>query len=309
MNTPASAVLESGGQSSARLEKSPATRLLYWSLRRELWENRSLYLAPAGIAALFILGFLISIAHLPTHMRQMAALDPAEFHQTIVMPYDFAAGLMMLTSILLSIFYSADALYGERRDRSILFWKSLPVSDTTTVLAKVSVPLVVVPLVTFLASVIMQFIMAVGSSAVLLASGISVAPLWTELSLGRMWLLLLYHFFLAHAIWPLPIYCWLLVVSGWARRAVLLWAALPIIAIAGVERLAFHTGHFARLVAGRLIGNAPIFSSPGDSFPTSHATHITPLQFLGAPGLGIGLAVSAAFVIVAIRLRRSQAPI
>ena len=309
MNTPANAALDGVRQNSMGSEKASPARPFYWSLRRELWENRSIYLAPAGIAAVFIVGFLVSLVHLPEKMREAAAVVPAEFHHHIATPYDVAAGLMMLTSILLSIFYCADALYGERRDRSIFFWKSLPVSDTTTVLAKASIPLIVVPFVTFAASVIMQFIMLLASSAVLLASGVSVAPLWTELSPLRMWLLLLYHFFLAHAIWPFPIYCWLLLVSGWARRAVLLWAALPIIAIVGIEKLAFRTNHFAMIVGGRLIGNAPIFASPQGEFPTSHATHITPLYFLGAPALWIGFAVSAAFVIAAIRLRRSQGPI
>ena len=51
----------------------------------------------------------------------------------------------MLTAFLVGVFYCLDALHGERRDRSILFWKSLPVSDLTTVLAKASVPCRVLP--------------------------------------------------------------------------------------------------------------------------------------------------------------------
>ena len=47
----------------------------------------------------------------------------------------------MLTAMVVGLFYCLDALNGERRDRSILFWKSLPVSDTTAVLAKASIPL------------------------------------------------------------------------------------------------------------------------------------------------------------------------
>ena len=91
------------------------------------------------------------------------------------------------------MFYCLDALHGERRDRSILFWKSLPVSDLTTVLAKASIPLVILPLLTFAITVAMQWIMLLLSSAVLLASGLSVATLWTQLSLFQMSLMLLYH--------------------------------------------------------------------------------------------------------------------
>src|SRR5207245_2315921 len=102
-----------------------------------------------------------------------------------------------------------DALHGERRDRSILFWKSLPVSDLTTVLSKASIPLVVLPLLTFTITVAMQLIMLLLSSAVLLGSGLNVATLWTQLSFVQMSLLLLYHLMTVHALWPAPIYGWL----------------------------------------------------------------------------------------------------
>jgi ABC-2 type transport system permease protein len=61
-------------------------------------------------------------------------------------------------------------------------------------------------------------------------------------------LLTVYHTFTAHALWPLPIYCWLLLVSGWARRATFLWAVLPLVAIGGGELIVFRTWHFAGLV-------------------------------------------------------------
>ena len=180
-----------------------------------------------------------------------------------------AAGLMMLTGIVVSVFYCLDALHGERRDRSILFWKSLPVSDLTTVLAKASIPLVILPLLTFAITVAMQWLMLLISSVVLLVSGQSVATLWTELSFLRRSWLLLYHLLTVHALWSAPIYCWLLLVSGWARRATFLWAALPLVAIAGVEQIAFHTWHFAALVGSRLIGDAPtVASTSPDMFPT-----------------------------------------
>jgi ABC-2 type transport system permease protein len=217
---------------------------------------------------------------------------------------------MMLTGIVVSVFYCLDALHGERRDRSILFWKSLPVSDVTTVLAKASIPLVILPQLTFAITVAMQWLMLLLSSAVVLASGLSVATLWTNLSFLRMSWLLLYHLLTAHALWPAPIYCWLLLVSGWARRATFLWAALPLLAIAGVEQIAFHSWHVAAAVGSRLMGAAPTVAStsPG-MFPTDPMTHIAPAHFLTSPGLWIGLAIAAAFLAAAVRLRRYQGPI
>jgi ABC-2 type transport system permease protein len=281
-----------------------ATRPMYWSLLRELWENRSIYLAPLAVAAVALFGF--SLSSIAGIWEKPLQLNPAQPQA----PYDMVAGLMMLTGIVVSVFYCLDALHTERRDRSILFWKSLPVSDVTTVLAKACIPLVILPLLTFAITVAMQGIMLLLSSAVLLVSGLNVATLWTNLSFLRRSGLLLYHILTAHALWPAPIYCWLLLVSGWPRRATFLWAALPLVAIAGVEQIAFHTWHFAAIVGSRLLGAAPtVASTSADMFPTDPMTHISPAHFLGSPGLWIGLALAAVFLAAAVRLRRYREPI
>jgi ABC-2 type transport system permease protein len=286
------------------------TRPFYWSVRRELWENRWLYVGQLAIAALFLLGFLINMSRWLTEMRSLSSSDPNKYWETLALPYNVAAGLLMGTLILMSLFYSADALYGERRDRSILFWKSLPVSDFTSVLAKASIPLVILPLLTFAITVVTNLITLLLCAIVLPVSGLSVASLWRGLSLFQMWGLLLYHLFTAHTLWPFPVYCWLMLVSGWARRATLLWAALPVIAIGGMEKLFFRTTHFAAMVGMRLIGaGAPTDISPGEMFPTGPMTHLTPGRYLSAPGLWIGLAVAAIFLAAAVRLRRYQGPI
>jgi ABC-2 type transport system permease protein len=304
MNTQSNALPESvDSQGVASAVMSP-TRPMYWSVRRELWENRSLYVAPLAVAGVALFGF--SLSSIAGIWEKPLRLNPAQPQA----PYDFAAGLMMLTGIVVSVFYCLDALHGERRDRSILFWKSLPVSDVTTVLAKASIPLVILPLLTFAITVAMQWLMLLLSSAVLLVSGLSVATLWTKLSFLRMSWLLLYHLLTAHALWPAPIYCWLLLVSGWPRRATFLWAVLPLVAIAAVEQIGFHTWHFAALVGSRLIGAAPtVASTSPDMFPTHPMTHIVPSLFLTSPGLWIGLAVAAAFLAAAVQLRRYQGPI
>ena len=310
MNTQSNALHEPRIDSQVVAPALGATRPLYWSIQRELWENRSIYLAPLGVAGVFLFGFLMSLPRLPKQVRALASVDPVRYRDAIAMPYDIAAGMMMLTCIIVSVFYCLDALHGERRDRSILFWKSLPVSDLTTVLAKGSIPLILLPLVTFAVTLALHWIMLLISSAVLLGSGLSVATLWTQLGFFQMSWLLLYHLLTAHALWPFPVYCWLLLVSGWARRAAFLWAVLPVVAIAAVEMIAFRTAHFAALVGSRLIGAAPaIAQSPGEMFPTGPMTHITPDRFLSSPGLWIGLLVGAGFLGAAVRLRRYRGPI
>ena len=123
---------------------------MYWSVRREaVGEPIDLSRAAGRRRRDSLLGFLISTIRLPAKMRAASALDPMQQHNVIAQPYDMAAGLMMLTTLVVGVFYCLDALYGERRDRSILFWKSLPVSDLTTVLSKASIPVVILPLLTF----------------------------------------------------------------------------------------------------------------------------------------------------------------
>jgi ABC-2 type transport system permease protein len=286
-----------------------ATRPMYWSVRRELWEHRSIYIAPSAAAAVFLIGFLISTIYLPGRMRALSGLDPAHQRAAIAIPYDMAAGLLMLTSMIVGAFYCLDALYGERRDRSILFWKSLPVSDLITVLSKASIPIVILPLLTFAITVALQFIMLLLSTVVLWASGLSAATLWTQLSFFQMSLLLLYHLVTVHALWHAPLYAWLLLVSAWARRAPVLWATLPPLAIGVVEKIAFNTAHFAGMLEYRLSGGgAEALSMPG-SFPMDPMTHLTPGTYLSSPGLWTGLLFTAICLAAAARLRRYRGPL
>jgi len=306
MNTQSNTLSDSFEAQRAAPAVMTATQPLYWSIRRELWENRWIVIGQLAVAGVYLFAYLISLRHL----RSPAWQVPAHHMEMVAAPYDIAAGLMMGTLILMSLFYSADALHGERRDRSILFWKSLPVSDLTTVLAKAGVLLVVLPLLTFTVTVAMHVIMLLLNSVVLAANGMSVVSLWRELGIFRVWTQLLYHLLTAHALWPFPVFCWLLLVSGWARRATLLWAALPVVAIAGIEKLVFNSTYFIALVGRRLIGgSAPIDITHGDMFPLGSMTHLTPLRFLGAPGLWMGLLFAAACLVVAMRLRRYQGPI
>src|SRR2546423_1127621 len=147
--------------------------------------------------------------------------DPAKQRIAIEMPYDIAAMMMMLTAFIVALFYCLDALHGERRDRSILFWKSLPVSDLTAVLSKVTVPLVVIPLVAFAITVCVQLIILLITSVVLLMHGVSPATTLAHVSFFRSWVVLLYGW-VALSLWDAPFYGWLLLVSGWARRATVL---------------------------------------------------------------------------------------
>lgn len=276
---------------------------VYWSLRREFWESRSLYVAPIGVASLFLLGFAISTVGLSERVR--AAMAATNMHQqnALAQPYNVAALLLMVTTFVVSLFYCVDALQSERRDRSILFWKSMPVSDSATVAAKAVIPIVILPFLTFLITFVTHFLMLLISSAVLAASGGNVAALWANVSFVPMSLGLLYHLVAVHGLWYAPIFGWLLLVSAWARRVAFLWALLPLLAIGVFERVAFHTSYLATLLSTRISGGG------GGDGKMSMENMTVPLgQFLTAPGLWLGLLFAAACIMLAARLRRSRQP-
>jgi ABC-2 type transport system permease protein len=288
----------------------PLTRLMYWSVRRELWENRSILVAPLAVAAVILFGFLVSTFRLPKQMRDTLALEPAKQHAAIQIHYDAAAFLIILTAFIVGMFYCLDALYGERRDRSVLFWKSLPVSDRTTVLSKATIPLVVLPLLIFPIIVGTQLLMLLVSTAVLLANGVSTEALWAHVPLFRMSLALSYGL-AAIALWYAPIYGWLLLVSGWARRLPLLWAVLPLLAVSVFEKIAFNTSHFASLLRYRLIGwfTQAFIQEPQAHIVMDPLAHLTPGRFLSSAGLWVGLGAGVMFLAMAVRLRRLREPI
>ena len=296
-------------QTAASTTNSP-TRPLYWSVWRELWENRSIYIAPLIVAAVQVFGFAISTIGLAERRRTVLLLDPAKQRAAIEMPYDIAAMMMLFTLFIVGVFYCLDALHGERRDRSILFWKSLPVSDLTTVLSKAIIPLAVLTVVAFALTVCVQLIMLLMTSANLLMHGMSPATTWAHFPVVQNWIVLFYGLVVL-ALWHAPIYGWLLLVSGWARRATFLWAVLPFIAIQIFEKITFNTSYFAKLLQHRLMGFAPhAFGFHGEGHPTIDSlSQLTPGRYLSSPGLWLGLVVAAAFVAAAIRLRRYRGPI
>ena len=285
-----------------------STRPFYWSVRRELWENRSITIAPLAVAAFMLFAFSFSTIGMPHRRRAVLLLDEARQRATIGQPYDTVAVMLLATAVVVAIFYCLDALYGERRDRSILFWKSLPVSDRTTVLAKATVPLVILPLLTFVVVVATQIAMLLLSTIVLLPSGLAGT------TFARVNLLFdatcLFYGLIALTLWWAPIYTWLLMVSAWAKRAAFLWAVLPLATVCVLEKIAFNTQYFAMMLGMRFIGFAPkafAFRLPHGRIES--LDQLTPWTYLTAPGLWLGLLFAAAFFAAAVRLRRYREPI
>ncbi len=302
-------------ESSNEKTRTSFTHPFYWSVRRELWENKSIYLAPVILAVIQLVGFAIFAAGLPARRQAALHLDPAAQRAAIEAPYEIAGWMMIFTAFIVGAFYCLDALYGERRDRSILFLKSLPVSDRTTVLAKAAIPWAVLPLITFVVVVATQLLMLLITTIALLVNGMSPATTWTNVNFLEQALILLYTL-VALTLWHAPIYGWFLLVSAWTRRATFLWAVLPWLGLAALEKIAFQTSRVGAFLGYRLTGwmreafDLQPHLERGRHYPSAiHSLSQLAPRFLSTTGLWLGLAVAFAFLLGAIRLRRSSGPL
>ncbi len=282
-------------------------RPFYWSVRRELWEHRSIHVAPLAAAVVTLIGFLFGLLGLPRAMRAAATLTGAKSAAGLATPYEFLAFAVVLTGLLVGLFYCLGALHGERRDRSVLFWKSLPVSDLVTVLAKAAVPMLVLPAVMFATVIAAHLIMLALGTAVVLAGGFDPRLLWAHVPVPGIWVTLAQGLPIL-SLWYAPLYAWFIMVSAWARRTPYLWVLGPPLALALIERLALGTTVVGSWLRLRLAGPFMAAYAEGRSKTPGHpAQGVNPAD-LGSPHLWIGLVLAAAFLAAAVWLRRSRDP-
>ncbi len=310
MSMQSNAVAESPSamQSTVSAATRP-TQPFFWSLRRELWEHRSVKYAPLAVAGLILFGFLMGLARSSHKLWLSSNHTPDKQMLQNMMPYGIAAIALIATSIIIGVFYCLGTLHNERRDRSILFWKSMPVSDLTALLAKAVVPLAILPAVTFVVVVATHLIMFLLATADLLATGHAPGAYWATLPLPQIWMEVLYGL-VTLSFWYWPVYGWLLLISSWAKRAPFLWAVLPPLGLALIEKLAFDTSYVAELLKSRLLGNfteAFVYNESmkgGFPFP-----QMSPVRFLASPGLWIGMVLGVGLFAAAVWMRRHREPV
>ena len=297
---------------SPRTDVAPAAKrpgdLLLTLVRREFWEHRALWLAPLVIVGLVALSTAIGRVHIELDDAERLGSSPEALLSIVQL---VLAVPLYITSVFVGSYYLLDCLYAERKDRSILFWKSLPVSDGLTVGAKLLVGLVVVPFGVF--------------ALALVADAVYTAILETRVVLGnvprvlnwstREWLRTEAVMFLATlfaVLWWAPIAGYLLLVSAWVRRAPILWATLPLVLGPVLEWVAFGTRYLLSFIDYRINGIWGILGAGHLNIVSKHGLHPvgTALEVLDLRGaftaidLWLGLAATAALVYAAIRIRR-----
>ncbi|SEO77780.1 MULTISPECIES: hypothetical protein [unclassified Luteibacter] len=318
-------------------------KTFYWLVKREFWETKGgFFWAPVvtGIVFLVLNGMGLVLgevfgrrenphwwgglrfggdAQLQAHMR------PEDLQQVAagvdIMFYAVAGVILCVTAIVI-FFYCLGALYDDRRDRSILFWKSLPLSDTSTVLSKVASALLLAPAIAVVVGVIVALVLGILIAIVAAIHGVGV---WSLLMASHPIRVVVNMILLIplYAIWALPTVGWLLLCSAWARGKPFLWAiALPVgagvivswfglMGIAGLSSNWFWKNVVGRLLGslmpGGWIGNTSSLAGLDDDNPASLVKGMD-LAFhysaLASPALWIGALAGAAMIAGAIWFRR-----
>ena len=311
-----------------------------WLIRRELWEHKGAFFwAPLVVAVTLTLllggGFLYGIMHAGSFELQFGEHQVAvngvphalraQLASSVASSYLVVAAPLFLVLPVVVFFYCLAALYDDRRDRSILFWKSLPLSDRDTVLSKVIVALLVAPLVVIGTGVATSLVLLALGLIAAAFNGINlIVPVLSDMRLYLSPLYLL-SFLPLYIVWGLPTVGWLLLVSSWARSKVFLWAVgAPVVLLAILSWFDFLMGRFSGVSLGaKWFGNeivARVLGGvvPGIWFGEVDKGALAQMQggidavlllgisysTLASPGVWIAAAAGCAMIAGAVRLRR-----
>lgn len=224
--------------------------------------------------------------------------QPEEKLDSLNLMLNLLHSLLIMILVLVSVNYLLGSLYNDRKDRSILFWKSMPVSEWEEVLSKLAVALVVAPAIFIAVSIVTQLVCTVLAMLVvwrmekdafqLVLGNIDFVPLFLNQIGG--WVLT--------ALWVAPAYAWLLLASAAARRSPFMLAIAPVVGLMVIEGIFLGTEYVASAVLNHLPHYIDGESAVGFYF---YGPDWSSLNFIG---ILLGLLFAAAAVGVAVYLRR-----
>jgi ABC-2 type transport system permease protein len=297
-------------------------------IKRELWEHRSIFVTPIAIASIVTLGSLAALAFAGEFQQELnlaifgAQNVAGETERKAVLTGLFlmSSWLFLLGLGVLTVFYALDSLYAERKDKSILFWRSLPVTDAETVISKLLTALFVIPTIAMAGIIGTHLINLVVTSLWVSSKGGDAGMLiWGSVSLFDNWFAMIVVLY-AIAIWMSPFVGWFLFISAWTKRSPLLMAFLPLVLVPMIEGIFLRSAHFAEAVWGRG-AQIPIFAGidmerffdednpmhGAANIPeemTSLLTHLDVGKFITSVDTWIGIIVCGLLTTAAIYVRR-----
>ena len=292
-------------------------------IRREIWEHRSLYVTPGVVGLIMVLTLLTAFVFASGYQEIVdigivgAQNLAAEGHRRAALLAVLVGNTapFLLAGAILTVFYCLDSLYAERKNKSILFWRSLPVTDAETVVSKFLTAALAIPLIAFAVVVVTHLlILLLTSIFVSFEGGSSMLLIWKSAPLFDVWAGMLIIMVLL-PIWFSPFIGWFLFVSAWTKRTPLLMAFLPLILVPTLEYWVFRTHLIWDAIQSRF-NQLPIFEGidPEALFDEhefiASADAVTLIgyidlgTFLSSPQMWAGVVVCGLFMTAAIYVRR-----
>ena len=228
-------------------------------IRRELWEHRAIFVTPLVIGTIVTLGTLTALMFVGDFQKELnlaifgAQNVAGEFERRAALTAFFGgtSWLFLLGLGVLTVFYALDALYAERKDKSILFWRSLPVTDAETVISKLVTAVFVIPAIAIAGIIVTHLVNLVITSLWVASKGGNAGMLiWGSVPFFDNWMATILVIY-ATAIWMSPFLGWFLFVSAWTKRAPFMVAFLPLVLVPMIEGIFLRSAHFAEAVWGR----------------------------------------------------------
>jgi ABC-2 type transport system permease protein len=293
-------------------------------IRRELWEHRAIFVTPLVIGTIVTLGTLTALMFVGDFQKELnlaifgAQNVAGEFERRAALTafYGGTSWLFLLGLGVLTVFYALDALYAERKDKSILFWRSLPVTDAETVVSKLVTAMLVIPAIAIAGIIVTHLVNLVITSLWVASKGGSAGTLiWGSVPFFDNWMATILVIY-ASAIWMSPFLGWFLFVSAWTKRAPFMVAFLPLVLVPMIEGIFLRSAHFAEAVWGRG-AKIPLFQAGIDveeffdeerlqlsEEMVSLLAHIDLGHFIASVDTWIGIVVCGLLTTAAIYVRR-----
>jgi ABC-2 type transport system permease protein len=291
-------------------------------IKREIWEHRSIYITPLAIAVVLILMTLLGLVtasafdrHVDLATLAASNLGEGERRAILMGLLTMPMTVFSIAAGITTIFYSLDTLYAERKNKSILFWRSLPLTETETVVSKLLVALFVIPLAAVAVAALTQLaLLVIVSIWIAMQGGDAGHLVWSSVPLFDVWTASLIVT-IAMMLWVSPFVGWFLFVSAFAKRLPLLIASMALIVLPIVEKLVLRTSFFADAIWVRTfqppLANTDLEKIFDDDMPFPLGSEsISMLKaldiggFLASPSLWAGLIVCGLFTTAAIYVRR-----
>jgi ABC-2 type transport system permease protein len=289
-----------------------------WLMRREVWEHKAIWIAPLIVLGCLLVVSIFGKVHLgplgqvKEGMSPFAGISQETLSGVVTLVYAGLTIAMFAVLGIISFFYSLDALYADRRDRSVLFWKSLPLSDAETVLSKFAVAAVLIPLVALAGAVASHFLIAGAMSIKLAITGMPAGFLWDPQAMFGGFVVSLLFAVMA-MLWYAPIVGYLMLASAWAPRGPFLWAVLPAVGLWIGERVIVGSTYVGDFITDRLFGLYRVLGSRNgadlDQAEGLEAVRNLDLtgslrDFYAAPELWAGVLAAALLLLGAMWVRR-----